>query len=73
MAAALRTVATFGTDCRRVAALGDMFELGEVALSAHREVGRLAATLGFDMLAVTGELSREILTVPGKGGWQKSR
>ena len=73
MAAALRTVATFGTDCRRVAALGDMFELGEGAAAAHRAVGRLVVDLGFDMLAVTGELSSEIVAGARERGMAKEQ
>ncbi len=68
MAAALQTVATFGTNCRRVAALGDMLELGDRSAAAHQEVGRLAATLGYDLLAVTGASSREVAAGARKGG-----
>jgi len=73
MAAALRTVATFGTDCRRVAALGDMLELGDGAAEAHREIGRLAVDLGFDMLAVTGALSSEIVAGARERGMAKEQ
>jgi murE/murF fusion protein len=62
MAAALRTVASFGDkSCRRVAALGDMLELGDEAKGQHREIGRLLATIGYDMIAVTGEYSEQYL------------
>jgi murE/murF fusion protein len=73
MAAALQTVATFGTDCRRVAALGDMFELGDNAVEEHRKIGRLVAELGFDMLAVTGELSRETVAGAREAGMGKDQ
>lgn len=55
MEAALKTVASFGDDCRRVAALGDMFELGTDAVRAHIHVGTLVKLYGYDFLAVTGE------------------
>lgn len=55
MAAALQTVAFFGEQGQRIAALGDMLELGDVAEAAHEQVGRLAAELGYNMLAVTGD------------------
>lgn len=61
MAASLRTVATFGSSgCRRIAALGDMLELGAQSAAAHREVGRLVANLGFDFLVVTGSMRGEV-------------
>jgi murE/murF fusion protein len=54
MEAALRTVMGFGSGCRRIAVLGDMLELGEASLEAHRRIGFLVAELGFDFLAATG-------------------
>ncbi len=73
MAAALTTVVSFGTDCRKVAALGDMLELGENAVSAHREIGRLAAELGYTMLAVTGEFSPEVARGAREGGMTRDQ
>ncbi|MCF6187165.1 MAG: UDP-N-acetylmuramoyl-L-alanyl-D-glutamate--2,6-diaminopimelate ligase [Desulfobulbaceae bacterium] len=73
MAAALKTVVSFGTDCRKVAALGDMLELGENAVSAHREIGRLAAELGYTMLAVTGEFSPEVARGAREGGMTRDQ
>jgi murE/murF fusion protein len=54
MAAALDTMSNFGENCRRVALLGDMLELGQTAEQAHLELGRLAAVLGYDHLAACG-------------------
>ncbi|MGE5508267.1 MAG: UDP-N-acetylmuramoyl-tripeptide--D-alanyl-D-alanine ligase [Chitinophagales bacterium] len=48
---------------RVVAVLGDMLELGEISPAAHREVGRVAASLGVDRLLGVGPLSR--FTVEG--------
>jgi UDP-N-acetylmuramoyl-tripeptide--D-alanyl-D-alanine ligase len=53
--AALRLLAELKGAQRGVAVLGDMGELGETAESAHREAGRLAATLGIDVLIALGE------------------
>ncbi|XOF34933.1 MAG: UDP-N-acetylmuramoyl-L-alanyl-D-glutamate--2,6-diaminopimelate ligase [Candidatus Electrothrix sp. YB6] len=64
MAAALRTVSGFGDKrrtCRRIAVLGDMLELGQEAEIAHTEVGRLAAELGYDQLAVTGNFAGQVV------------
>ena len=73
MAAALRTVATFTPKYRRVAALGDMLELGEDAAAAHHEVGRLTASLGYDMLAVTGEYRADVIAGAREGGMPGER
>ncbi len=51
----------------RVLVLGDMAELGEEAISAHREAGKLARSLGFGGLYATGELSRYTVEEYGAG------
>lgn len=43
-----------------VLVLGDMLELGELSLDAHREVGRLAAELQPQLLITRGERAEEI-------------
>ena len=53
MAAALQTLAASRAG-RRLAALGEMLELGPSAQSAHREVGRRAAEAGVDGLFLMG-------------------
>ena len=60
MAAALQTVASFGEQGQRIAALGDMLELGDVAEAAHEQIGRLVAELGYNELAVTGEYAATV-------------
>jgi len=55
MDAALRLLAELKGGHRAVAILGDMGELGDTAEDAHREVGRLAASLGIDFLIALGE------------------
>ncbi|WP_456385149.1 UDP-N-acetylmuramoyl-L-alanyl-D-glutamate--2,6-diaminopimelate ligase [Desulfolithobacter sp.] len=69
MAAALETVSSFGSkDCRRVAALGDMLELGPGARQAHHEVGLRVAELGFDLLVVTGQFADTVAEGARTGG-----
>jgi murE/murF fusion protein len=73
MAAALQTISHFGRECRRVAALGDMLELGEASEQAHREVGILVAELGFDFLAVTGNFAGDVAGAALAAGMKRSR
>jgi UDP-N-acetylmuramoyl-tripeptide--D-alanyl-D-alanine ligase len=54
MRAALEHLAASPAE-RRVAVLGTMAELGERGEAFHREVGRLAAELGVDVLVTVGE------------------
>lgn len=68
MAAVLEMLGRSETPGRRVAALGEMLELGPGAERAHREVGRLAAAAGFDLLAAVGELAGELAAGAREGG-----
>lgn len=56
-------------DCRprRIALLGDMYELGAEEQAAHREVGRYAAER-CDWLIAVGERSREIIDAAREAG-----
>ncbi len=55
MCAALDLLAQ--ADTRKVAILGDMFELGENAEKLHGDVGRHAALLALDVVICVGEIS----------------
>ncbi len=55
MAIALRTFAAEPCAGRRIAVLGDMFELGGESARHHAEVKRLAGELGFDRVIYVGE------------------
>ena len=55
--ASLDVLAT--ADSRKVAILGDMFELGEREKELHFEVGSHAAAKGIDLVICIGELSKE--------------
>lgn len=45
---------------RKVAVLGDMFELGEKECELHKEVGAYAAEKGIDVIICTGALSKHM-------------
>ena len=48
------------TSGRRVAVLGDMFELGDDSAEHHARVGRFMKSLSIDILVTVGELSKNI-------------
>lgn len=50
---------------RKVAILGDMFELGSYAEEMHREVGRYALEKGIDVLVCIGPNARYMAEAPG--------
>jgi UDP-N-acetylmuramoyl-tripeptide--D-alanyl-D-alanine ligase len=54
VAAALSSVARMPRGARLWAVLGEMLELGDQSDAAHRQVGRLAAASGVDVLVVVG-------------------
>ncbi|MFH1973333.1 MAG: UDP-N-acetylmuramoyl-tripeptide--D-alanyl-D-alanine ligase [Patescibacteria group bacterium] len=45
---------------KRIAALGDMLELGTMSEEAHREVGKVVAEAGIDMLVACGTLAHVV-------------
>ncbi|MBR5163204.1 MAG: UDP-N-acetylmuramoyl-tripeptide--D-alanyl-D-alanine ligase [Schwartzia sp.] len=59
MSAAIRTMKEIA-EGRRVAVLGDMLELGDVAKAAHRRVGEELAKSGAAVLVTRGPLGEEI-------------
>jgi UDP-N-acetylmuramyl pentapeptide synthase len=59
MESALRTLAEV-TKGRKVAVLGDMWELGEFAQQAHRELGRQVQEYGIDLLFLLGQFAPHV-------------
>ncbi|WP_367043931.1 UDP-N-acetylmuramoylalanyl-D-glutamate--2,6-diaminopimelate ligase [Streptomyces sp. Je 1-332] len=54
---------------RRIAVLGEMLELGDEALEAHRAVGRMAGENGVDLVvAVGGDLAKQLALAAGASG-----
>lgn len=60
MKAALKVLSDYTVSGRRIAVLGDMFEMGEFAPKLHEEVGAFAATMNLDQLVCLGELAKYI-------------
>jgi UDP-N-acetylmuramoyl-tripeptide--D-alanyl-D-alanine ligase len=68
MIAALDTLRELPCRGRRVAVLGDMAELGEHAVAAHREVGRYSAQIGVARLVAVGQFAHETAQAARQGG-----
>ena len=61
MKAALNVLASMPNMKRKIAILGDMFELGDYAIPLHREVGGYIGEQGMvDLLITVGDLSQQI-------------
>ncbi|MBR2737805.1 MAG: UDP-N-acetylmuramoyl-tripeptide--D-alanyl-D-alanine ligase [Lachnospiraceae bacterium] len=60
MKAALKVLSDMDCDGKRVAVLGNMYELGPDSPRFHREVGHAAAGSGADVLFTVGENAKEI-------------
>jgi len=59
MNAAIETMATVARG-RKVAVLGDMLELGDVAVEAHCRIGQKLADAGVQVVITVGEMARHI-------------
>ena len=66
MDAALRVLAK--SEGNTVAVLGDMAELGELTVEAHRAIGRLAKELGVGTVIAVGAKAKDIAAAAG-GAW----
>lgn len=52
----------------KVAVLGDILELGDVADSAHKEIGKLVATMNLQQLVTVGKLGKKIAEAAENAG-----
>ena len=68
-----KTPAPAGRPLRRIAVVGDMFELGEMEDELHREVGAYAAGLGLDTLIAVGRASQSLADEAGRRGLRDIR
>lgn len=68
MTEALRLLAVTQTR-RRAAVLGDMGELGELTVSAHRAIGALTGELHLDSVIAIGEKARDIAFAAPNAQW----
>ncbi|MFR8917908.1 MAG: UDP-N-acetylmuramoyl-tripeptide--D-alanyl-D-alanine ligase [Oscillospiraceae bacterium] len=68
MTEALRLLAVTQTR-RRAAVLGDMGELGELTVSAHRAIGALTGELHLDSVIAIGEKARDIAPAAPNAQW----
>ena len=57
---------------RRAAVLGDMGELGELTVSAHRAIGVLTGELHLDSVIAIGEKARDIASTAPNARWYAS-
>jgi UDP-N-acetylmuramoyl-tripeptide--D-alanyl-D-alanine ligase len=61
MKAALKVFQSLKQGARGGLVLGDMLELGDQSIEAHKEIGRLIGTMGVDYLLGLGPFSEEML------------
>jgi UDP-N-acetylmuramoyl-tripeptide--D-alanyl-D-alanine ligase len=73
MQVALESLAKLKGRSRAIAVLGDMGELGESALEAHRATGKLVATLGLDHLFALGRFARPLADAALDAGMASER
>jgi len=73
MKAALQVLSDYSPGGRKIAILGDMFELGPYEIEGHRSVGRAAADLGIDMLLTVGERGVYIMQGAEESGFKGTR
>jgi UDP-N-acetylmuramoyl-tripeptide--D-alanyl-D-alanine ligase len=71
MRAALTTLGDIKEECRAIAVLGEMLELGASAGEAHREVGRLAAVC-VERLYLMGQMAETMAAGAREGGLPSS-
>jgi len=72
MQAALDSMALVTGKSRRAAVLGDMLELGEESVEAHRRLGRAAAAARLDLLVAVGSFALPVAEGAVEAGMKES-
>lgn len=71
MKASIQTFAQLKTQGHKILFLGDMFELGDFAQQAHKDIGAFITENNFDALICVGEMSKNIAQTAEKFGLNK--
>jgi len=73
MRAAIATICGIRKGAKSVAVLGDMLELGDSSVKAHREIGTAVADGGFDYLMAVGDYAQEMVEAARIAGMDGER
>ncbi|QGG47849.1 UDP-N-acetylmuramoyl-tripeptide--D-alanyl-D-alanine ligase [Heliorestis convoluta] len=73
MKAALGTLSEIACQQRKVAILGDMYELGEMSSQFHQEVGKEVHRQGYNLLIAIGSLGLHIAEGALQAGMEKNK
>lgn len=73
MQAALQTLVEMKSSGRKIAVLGTMRELGEIAIAAHQQIGTMVASLNLDYLITVGELGHHIANGAKQAGMNQTQ
>jgi len=73
MVAALDVLSMIPGATRRIAILGDMLEMGDWAVEAHKETGYFAASRNIDRILTIGELSKYIALAAVESGFDSGK
>jgi len=68
MAHSLETLAQVKAEGKRLAVLGDMLDLGDETVRAHRDIGKLVSALELDHLFLVGDYGAELAKGAIQGG-----
>lgn len=69
----LKTLSQVKGEGKRLAVLGDMLDLGDEAVRAHRDIGKLVSALEVDHLFLVGEYGAELAKGAIEGGMDLNR
>jgi UDP-N-acetylmuramoyl-tripeptide--D-alanyl-D-alanine ligase len=70
---ALESVASISEGRLKIAVLGDMLELGHDSVYYHKEIGRVVASLSYDILIAYGEFGQYISEGAHEQGMRKDQ